>query len=176
MRDATLCFLIRGNPPHEILLGFKKVGLGAGKYGGFGGKVEAHETVAAAAVRELEEETGLKVFEKDLQWIGHLTFLFPANPAWSQVVDVFLVTRWDGIPVESREMTPAWFAMDDIPFERMWQDVPHWLPHVLAGKRVRASFTFKEDNETVDQLQMESWGGNDQERTEKRQNGNKANG
>jgi 8-oxo-dGTP diphosphatase len=80
MRDATLCFPIVGNPPRKILLGFKKVGFGAGKYGGFGGKVEAGETVAMAAARELEEETSLKTCLNDLQPMGHLTFLFPAKP------------------------------------------------------------------------------------------------
>jgi 8-oxo-dGTP diphosphatase len=44
MIHATLCFLMRGNPPSEILLGLKKVGLGQGKYGGFGEKIEAGET------------------------------------------------------------------------------------------------------------------------------------
>lgn len=159
MIHATLCYLMRGNPPSEILLGFKKVGLGEGKYGGFGGKIEAGETVTMAAVRELQEETGIKVFEKDLQQMGLMTFLFPAKPVWSQVVHVFLVTKWDGDPVESAEMIPAWFASDDIPFEHMWQDVYYWLPRVLAGDRVRASFTFKEDNETVDEFEIESWDG-----------------
>jgi 8-oxo-dGTP diphosphatase len=35
------------------LLGLKKIGLGAGKYAGFGGKLEADEALAMAAVREL---------------------------------------------------------------------------------------------------------------------------
>ena len=159
MTQATLCFLIRGNPPDQILLGFKKIGLGEGKYGGFGGKIEAGETAARAAVRELEEETRIKVLEEDLQRMAHLTFLFPAKPDWSQVVHVFLATKWDGDPVESMEMIPAWFSSDDIPFDQMWQDVHYWLPRVLAGERIRASFTFKEDNENVDEVEIESWDG-----------------
>ena len=79
MIHAPLCYLIRGNPPSEILLGLKKAGFGAGKYVGFGGKIEAGETVTGAAARELQEETGVKVCEKDLQYVAHLTFLFPAK-------------------------------------------------------------------------------------------------
>ena len=162
MTYATLCYLMRGNPPNEILLGLKKAGFGEGKYGGFGGKIEPGETVTIAAIRELQEETGVKVLEKDLQRMGHLTFLFPARPKWSQVVHVFLVTRWDGDPMESTEMIPAWFAIDEIPFEHMWQDVTHWLPRILAGQRIRARFTFKEDNETVDEVKLESWDGGEE--------------
>jgi 8-oxo-dGTP diphosphatase len=157
MIEATLCLLVRGNPPNQILLGFKKVGFGARKYGGFGGKIEAGETVTMAAVRELEEETGIKVLERDLQRMGSLTFLFPAKPDWSQVVHVFLVTKWDGNPVESTEMIPDWFAIEDIPFQQMWQDVTHWLPRILTGERIQASFTFREDNETIDELEIEAW-------------------
>ncbi len=157
MIEATLCLLTRGHPPREILLGFKKTGFGVGKYGGFGGKVQAGETVIAAAIRELEEESSLRAAERDLRWVAHLTFLFPAKPAWSQVVHVFLVTRWQGKPVESVEMKPAWFPVCDIPYERMWQDCAHWMPPVLAGQRIRARFTFQADNETVDQVTMEAW-------------------
>ncbi|MEJ2212436.1 MAG: NUDIX domain-containing protein, partial [Anaerolineae bacterium] len=47
-----------GRPPRQVLLGLKRVGFGAGKLTGIGGKVEPGEEVAAAAARELEEEVG----------------------------------------------------------------------------------------------------------------------
>ena len=156
---ATICIPIRGSQPTEILLGFKKVGFAAGKYNGIGGKVEAGESITEAAVRELEEETGLRVAETDLQAVGHFTFLFPAKPEWNQVVHAFLVRSWRGDARESREIAPAWFAVDEIPFHQMWQDDPHWLPRVLAGERLRAHFTFQEDNETIDELQIDLWNG-----------------
>jgi 8-oxo-dGTP diphosphatase len=52
----TLCLLVRGEPAREVLLGLKKRGFGAGKYAGFGGSVEAGETVIQAAIRELQTE------------------------------------------------------------------------------------------------------------------------
>jgi 8-oxo-dGTP pyrophosphatase MutT (NUDIX family) len=156
-KTATLCFLIRGDEAKEILLGFKKVGFGAGKYAGFGGKVETGEAVTMAAARELEEEAGVRVSQSDLEPVGELTFIFPANPAWSQVVHVFLAQRWDGTPAESREMSPLWIETKEIPFEQMWQDNAHWLPPILAGKRVRASFTFKRDNETIEAYEVDTW-------------------
>jgi 8-oxo-dGTP pyrophosphatase MutT (NUDIX family) len=159
MRDRTLCFPVRGDPIRAVLLGFKKAGFGAGKYAGFGGKVEAGETITSAAARELEEEAGIRAEKGRLERMAHLTFCFPAEPSWSQVVHAFLVTAWDGDPVESVEMESAWFTVDDLPFERMWQDNAHWLPRVLAGERVRAVFHFKGDNETIDHWRIEGWDG-----------------
>lgn len=149
MKQTTLCLLVRGDPSREVLLGFKKEGFGAGKYTGFGGKVEANETVVMAAARELEEETGITVRQEDLEPVGQLTFLFPASPTWNQRVHVFVVETWDGTPLESREMVPAWFSVDDLPFDQMWHDGAYWLPPILAGQRFRARFTFRDDNETV---------------------------
>ncbi|MBM4467799.1 MAG: NUDIX domain-containing protein [Chloroflexi bacterium] len=156
MLEATLCFLIRAE---AILLGLKKVGFGAGKYGGFGGKVEAGETPEMAAVREMAEETGIKLAAEELQRVGHLTFLFPYQPAWSQVVHVFLARSWDGQAVESAEARPVWCPTSEIPYARMWQDSAYWLPRILAGQQVRARFTFREDNESVAEVEMEAWPG-----------------
>jgi hypothetical protein len=44
--------------------------------------------------------------------------------------------------------------VNEIPFETMWQDDPHWLPLILGDKRIRARFTFQADNETVDQVEI----------------------
>ena len=157
MRDATLIFLVKGHPIHEILLGYKKAGFAQGKVNGFGGKVEAGETIEHATVRELEEEAGVQVVEQDLDRVAHLTFTFPAQPDWDQIVHVFLARQWQGEPVESSEMRPAWYRVSDIPFADMWQDDTHWLPRVLAGQRIQAWFTFGDDNETVVEARVEEW-------------------
>ena len=149
MMEATLCFPLRDTRPRQVLLGWKKVGFGAGKYNGFGGKVKAGEGIVAAASRELYEEAGLIASPKDLQPMAHLTFIFPARPEWDQIVHAFLLTAWRGEPRESREMRPVWFAIDALPLDQMWQDDAYWLPRVLAGERLRARFTFGADNETV---------------------------
>ena len=39
-KKATLCMLVKDHPKMQVLLGYKKVGFGAGKYTGFGGKVD----------------------------------------------------------------------------------------------------------------------------------------
>jgi 8-oxo-dGTP diphosphatase len=152
MQDATLVFLVREN---GILLGYKKRGFAEGKINGFGGKIEASETIESAAARELEEECGVHVDVADLQPVARLDFFFPAKPEWDQVVHVFLAKRWRGEPVETEEMRPMWVNTNSIPYDRMWADDRHWLPLVLQGKHVQATFTFKEDNETVAEARIQ---------------------
>ena len=161
MIEATLCFLVWGNPPEKLLLGYKKVGFGKGKYGGVGGKIERGECAVCAAAREVYEETGIRVREVDLRQMGHLTFVFPYKPEWSHLVYVFVADKWDGQPAESREIKPTWVPVDAIPYQAMWDDCHYWLAHILDGKPVKARFTFKADNDTVDTAQVDPWNGAD---------------
>ena len=159
MKDATLIFVMRNSSAREILLGYKKAGFGAGKLNGFGGKIETGETACAAAVRELLEEASIHVTENDAEPVAHLTFIFPAQPDWNQVVHAFMARQWSGKPVESREMKPQWFTVDSIPFDQMWQDDALWLPRVLNGEKLKARFTFGTDNEQVIAYHIVEWNG-----------------
>lgn len=52
----TLCMVMKDG---KLLLGMKKRGFGMGRWNGFGGKVEAGESIEEAAKREVFEESGL---------------------------------------------------------------------------------------------------------------------
>jgi 8-oxo-dGTP pyrophosphatase MutT (NUDIX family) len=148
MKRATICFLV-AEDPRRILLGLKKRGFGKGKFNGFGGKIADGEDVRDAAVREIREECGLEVAPADLIPAGRLVFFFPSRPEFDHDVSVFRAVRWRGALCESDEMRPEWFRIEEVPYDRMWQDDGHWLPLVLAGASVEAEFTFADDNETV---------------------------
>ena len=148
MRDTTLILPMRDG---RILLGMKKRGFGVGKLNGFGGKLNEGESIVEAAVRELAEEIGLEAAVDNLNKMAELEFRFPhADDDWDQVVHVFLIEDWNGEPRESEEMGFEWHDLDNIPFERMWDDDKHWLPEVLSGRKVRCKFSFGEDNSTID--------------------------
>lgn len=155
MKNATLCLVYNAEPPIEVLLGYKKVGFGQGKYTGFGGKIEPGEAVVEAAIRELTEETDLTVPDPEsLKFAAILEFRFPYKRAWSQDVFVFTTHHWQGTPMESREMIPRWFKVEEIPYHQMWADARHWLPLVLGGEKFRANFKFRADNATVGQAKF----------------------
>ena len=143
MRNSTLLFLIKGSEGKaEICLAMKKRSFGAGRWNGVGGKVAAGETIEDAARREAFEEIGITA--RELSKVAELSFSFPHNPAWDQLVHVFLAREWDGESIESEEMAPKWFPVSEIPYKEMWPDDIYWLPKVLERELIRARFVFGE--------------------------------
>ena len=151
LRNSTLVFLIKKDTGSiaDICLAMKKRGFGVGRWNGVGGKVEEGEEIEDAVVRETQEE--ISVTPTELEKVAELSFYFPHNPAWDQLVHVYLALAWDGVPTESEEMNPKWFTVSDIPFSDMWPDDQFWLPTVLQGDMVRASFTFGEGDVVLKQ-------------------------
>ncbi len=133
---ATLC-LVYQHP--KILLGMKKRGFGVGRWNGFGGKVKEEESIEKAAKREVLEESGLKV--KTLSKKGVLDFEFK-DETENIEVHVFKIADFIGEPVESEEMKPQWFSVEEIPFDKMWPDDKYWLPYFLEDKNFYGRFLF----------------------------------
>ena len=147
--NATLIYLLKGNPPEEILLGLKKEGFGKGKYVGYGGKIEPGESIRQAAVRELAEESGIQLKMSSITYVADISFLFPNKPEWNHRVHVFIASIDDTKAKETREMDPCWFKLGLIPYEKMWDDSYYWLPKILSGEKIKARFIFNSDNRTV---------------------------
>jgi 8-oxo-dGTP pyrophosphatase MutT (NUDIX family) len=146
MKQTNICFLIKD---HQVLLGMKKRGFGVGKWNGFGGKVKEGEDVKAAAIRELKEEIGINVALEDISEAGVLDYRYNDNSDWDTVSSIFVVERWSGEPVESEEMRPQWYSMNKLPFDSMWVDDPHWVPLVLAGKKIKGKFLFDDSGREI---------------------------
>jgi 8-oxo-dGTP diphosphatase len=148
--EVCVCYLVRSTPTgDEVLLGRKKAGLGAGRLVGPGGKLEPGESPVDAMVREIAEETSLRVRPSALTLVGDLTYPFPHRPAWTQRSWVFLCREWSGEPQESDELDPGWYPVEAVPVERMWHDAGFWVTDALAGRFVQATFEFGADLETV---------------------------
>jgi 8-oxo-dGTP diphosphatase len=138
--DVSVVYLCRGeNSRGEILLGQKLTGLGRGKIVGPGGKLEAGESPADAAVREVAEEVGIVIGPKNLTHIATITYRFIDRPTLSQRSHAYLVTEFSGEPVASNELAPRWWPRDELPLPRMWADATLWLPRALSGEYVCAT-------------------------------------
>ncbi|KAL7830613.1 hypothetical protein SRHO_G00317400 [Serrasalmus rhombeus] len=140
MFTRKLLTLVLVVQPERVLLGMKKRGFGAGKWNGFGGKVQSGETIEQAARRELLEESGLTV--DILQKIGNITFEFIGETELMDV-HIFRADTYTGEPTESEEMRPQWFDIDKIPFSQMWADDVLWFPLMLQKKKFLGYFKFQ---------------------------------
>src|ERR1035438_3201975 len=83
MKLATLCYIIDREKKVTLMLHrIKKVNdLHEGKWNGLGGKFEQHETPEDCVIREVEEESGLKISSPRLH--GLITFpLFDGKDDW----------------------------------------------------------------------------------------------
>ncbi|MBQ9791743.1 MAG: 8-oxo-dGTP diphosphatase [Clostridia bacterium] len=138
---TTLLLIIQDN---NILLAEKKRGFGAGKYNGIGGKVEPNETIEEAMIRETQEEIGVTPINYKKQ--ATITFDEWVNGEEKQVImSVFVAKDYIGKIIETEEMKPMWFETNNIPYEKMFEDDKTWLPEILKGNTLNASFVFDKD-------------------------------
>jgi 8-oxo-dGTP diphosphatase / 2-hydroxy-dATP diphosphatase len=144
MRQTTLLFLVKKTDGTitDVCLAMKKRGFGIGRWNGVGGKVGEGESVEEATRRETKEEIGVDA--GTLTKVAELNFSFAFKPEWNQLTHVYFCESWAGEPGESEEMKPQWYKPDQLPFDSMWPDDPFWLPRVVNGELLKASFTFGE--------------------------------
>lgn len=133
---ATLMFVVQDD---QILLIRKLRGIGMGKINGPGGKIDPGETPTECVIRECQEE--LHITPLNPIKMGELCF------AMSDIPDihchVFMATEFEGKPTSTEEAIPVWTKISDIPWDQMWEDDVHWLPHMLKGQKFLGKFIFE---------------------------------
>lgn len=118
-----------------------------GKWNGFGGKVDQGESIEEAAKRELFEESGVSV--ANIEKLGVLDFSWKGKEQDILEVNIFKATDFSGQPQETEEMKPQWFAVNEIPFEKMWSSDKLWYAPFLENKKFTGKFVFDEDNKVI---------------------------
>lgn len=139
----------------QVLLGLRKQtawDMGKHLVSGIGGKIGdmpglERETPDEALIREFQEEIG--VTPTEYHEAGQVVFLFPSKPKWNQHVGIYLVEEWQGQPIETEAIRPAWYSVDHLPLDQMWHDARYYLPQLLEGRIIEATFTYGDDNKTV---------------------------
>ena len=117
-----------------------------------GGKIDFGESPLEGAVRETEEELCIAV--KDARKVAELWFQMSDYP--SLRCHVFLASEFEGEPTETPEAVPLWAPLDDIPYERMWEDDRHWLPQVLTGQTLIGKFSFEGERMLTKDIELGS--------------------
>lgn len=82
----------------------KKRGFGAGRWNGFGGKVQEGESIEDAAKRETVEECSIAI--TGMEEVGVHEFEFEKNRGTILEVHVFRIVSFTGTPTETDEMRP----------------------------------------------------------------------
>ena len=132
---ATLMFIVKDG---RVLLIEKKRGLGAGKINGPGGKIDPGESPVECVIRETREE--LLITPSTPRKLGELWFSMSDSP--DILCHVYRADDHLGIPTETDEAVPVWTPVDEIPYQRMWEDDAHWLPLLLAEQTFHGRFVF----------------------------------
>ena len=152
MFEVSVVYILReGHDGAEVLLVDKLTGLGVGKVVGPGGKQEAGETPVETAVREVREEVGLTLAPGSLVPLARISYPFVGRPELSQRSHAFIVRDWSGELHASDEISPRWWAIGQLPVDRMWSDAALWLPRALAGEFVEATFEIGEADQVLSQ-------------------------
>jgi 8-oxo-dGTP diphosphatase len=100
------------------------------KYNGLGGHVERDEHPAETAVREVFEESGLRVRDVKLRGIHHID----AGAAESGIVMYVFTARADvrALTAETGEGTLHWIPLSQVAGLDVVEDLPLVLPRILA--------------------------------------------
>lgn len=138
--QSVLCEIIKNG---KILLQKKSDGLfGENRWNGVGGKLNPNEAPEDGVVREVFEETRLKISSPIKK--GELHFYYGDRFKLDWIAHVFSVDSFSGIITRNSEGVLHWFKIEEIPYEEMWPDDKHWLPMLLSGKKFEGRFYYDE--------------------------------
>lgn len=149
--EATVCHIIRGR---RLLLKKANGGISAGKWNGPGGKLEQGETPTQSVVREVLEETSLRII--DPFYHGKIEFCMRGRNELDYLVHAFSARNFTGRPRSSEEGMVRWFDLGKIPYAKMWDDDRYWLPLLLNGVKFDAWFGYDRKNERVTDYRIKS--------------------
>ena len=116
MINTTLCYIYRGDEVLMLHRTKKKNDLNHDKWIGLGGKFEDKESPEDCVIREVQEETGLRLTR--WQYRGIVTFV--SNLYETEWMHLFTADGFEGELTECDEGEPAW-----IPRERL-DELPQW--------------------------------------------------
>jgi len=144
-KQTTLLYIIKNN---QILLAEKKRGFGVGKINGVGGKIEPGESIEQAMIRETQEEIGVTPINS--QHLATITFQFGAGELTQETTSIFIANDYEGEIIETEEMRPTWYNLNELPYDKMFAADKIWLPEIIKGKKFNGVVIFDPDFNVLD--------------------------
>lgn len=143
MKLATLCYVIDKNSNSTLMIHRvkKQNDYHEGKWNGLGGKFEHGESPEECAIREIEEESGLKV--KSVIMKGFITFpMFDGKEDW--YVFLFTANEFSGNLIDSNEGNLAWIKNEKLTELNLWDGDKIFIPWLFQDGFFSAKFNYKD--------------------------------
>lgn len=143
MKLATLCYVIDRSKNSTLMIyrNKKENDFHEGKWNGLGGKFEAGESPEECAIREIEEESGLKVSAVKMR--GFITFpLFDGVDDW--YVFLFTADKFSGDLIDSPEGELKWIPLNELDKLNLWDGDKIFLKWLFEDKFFSAKFIYED--------------------------------
>lgn len=143
MKLATVCYVIDKNNNSTLMIHRvkKQNDYHEGKWNGLGGKFEHGESPEECAIREIEEESGLKV--KSVIMKGFITFpMFDGKEDW--YVFLFTANEFSGNLIDSNEGNLAWIKNEKLTELNLWDGDKIFIPWLFQDGFFSAKFNYKD--------------------------------
>ena len=121
-RTGTVCFIVKDN---KILLALIEYSPNDRKWNGIGGFVNENEAPEDAVIREINEETFIKIRKEDLIKLKELDL--DIN------LIIYKTNKWGGeLKIKDPSLKELkWFRFDKVPYDQMHEGNDKWLPELL---------------------------------------------
>lgn len=140
MKLATLCYVMNDNKTLMLYRNKKENDYHEGKWNGLGGKFEQGESPEECAIREVFEESGLKV--KDPVLKGHITFpMFDGKDDW--YVWLYVFNDFEGNLIDSPEGRLEWIPNEKLNELNLWEGDKIFIPWLFNDKIFSAKFNYE---------------------------------
>lgn len=140
MKLATLCYIQKDNKTLMIHRVKKENDMHMGKWNGLGGKIIPGETPEECVIREVEEESGLKIKNPNLK--GFITFpAFDGFEDW--YVFVYTATDFSRRLKKSDEGILRWINNSELLTLPLWDGDKIFLKWLSNDRLFSAKFIYK---------------------------------
>ena len=138
---ATLCYIKRDGHTLMVYRNKKPNDMHAGKWNGLGGKFEPGESPEECIIREVREESGLKIRNPKL----HGLLMFPDFKGDDWYVFVFTAHEFSGELIDSPEGRLEWIPDEKLTSLNLWESDQIFFPWLEGEKYFSAKFIYNGD-------------------------------